>query len=291
MASAGREAAAPVSAGLGSGEERIAAAFAAARSEGRAALMPYAMGCFPDREGALAVAGACAEAGADLVEVGVPFSDPLADGPVIHAAATRALEAGASLEGSLEAVGALPESVPAVVMCYANVVLTHGEDAFVRRLTDSGAAGAIVPDLPLEEAGGLRDALAARGLALVPLFAPTTPPERRRRICESARGFVYAVSDVGVTGERKHLPERLTELVAAARTESPVPVAVGFGISTPEQAAEVGRIADGVIIASRLIREFGEAPDPASATAAIRDFLAACRVAMAPTGASRPRRC
>ena len=184
---------------MSDGERRIAAAFEAARSEGRAALMPYVMGCFPDEGTATAVAAAYAESGADLVEVGVPFSDPLADGPVIHAAATRALAGGATFERSLAVCEALGDGVPAIVMCYANVVQAMGPKRFAGRLAEAGAAGAIVPDLPLEEAAETREALADQGLALVPLVAPTTPADRRREICASARGFVYLVSLVGVT--------------------------------------------------------------------------------------------
>jgi tryptophan synthase alpha chain len=238
----------------GRGVRRIEAAFTAARQEGRAALMPYMMGGFPGLDDSLAIARAYADAGADLVEVGVPFSDPLADGPVIHAAATAALERGAALEDALAASEALGEGTPSVAMIYVNMVLALGPRRFAGRLAAAGAAGAIVPDLPLEEAGEIRAALDEHGLALVPLVAPTTPPERRRRICDSARGFVYVVSDVGVTGERDDLPERLAELVRSVQHEAEVPVAVGFGIGTPEQAAAVGSVADGVIIGSRLVR-------------------------------------
>src|SRR5437867_4368215 len=169
---------------MGKCTDRIAGAFAAAREQGRAALMPYMMDGFPDPATAAAVADAYADAGADLVELGVPFSDPLADGPVIHAAATRALAAGATLESTLDLCGRIAGRVPVVPMCYSNMVLARGPAGFARLLAGAGAAGAIVPDLPLEEAGDVHAALAAAGLALVPLVAPTTPPERRRRICE-----------------------------------------------------------------------------------------------------------
>ncbi|MDP9188947.1 MAG: tryptophan synthase subunit alpha, partial [Actinomycetota bacterium] len=223
------------------GAQRIADAFAAARSERRAALMPYLMGGYPDAEGGVAVATAYADAGADLIELGVPFSDPLADGPVIHAAATAALEAGATLESALEACAAVSERLPVVTMVYANMILARGGPAeFAARIDEAGAAGAIVPDLPPEEAAEIREALSGRGLALVPLIAPTTPPQRRRAICETAEGFVYLVSTVGVTGEREQLAPELTGLISAAKAEADLPVAVGFGIATPEQAAAVG---------------------------------------------------
>jgi tryptophan synthase alpha chain len=263
------------------GEELIASAFARAKAEGRAALMPYMMAGFPDRETSLAVAEAYVDAGADLIELGVPFSDPLADGPTIHAAATAALEAGATLATALEICRAVSDRVPMVLMVYVNMVLAHGGAAeFARLARAAGAAGAIVPDLPLGEAEDVREAFAAAGLALVPLVAPTTPPERRARIGAVARGFVYLVSTVGTTGERAAVPAHLAELVAATKDEARVPVAVGFGIGTAGQAAEVGRIADGVIIGSRLVRAVAEATSPAAAADAAASFLSEARVAL-----------
>ncbi|HSI79274.1 MAG TPA: tryptophan synthase subunit alpha [Solirubrobacterales bacterium] len=259
------------------GAARIAAAFEAAREEGRAALMPYMMGGFPDQRTALAVADAYADAGADLIELGVPFSDPLADGPVIHAAATRALDAGATLESVLGICERIADRVPVVPMTYANMVLARGAEEFARLLAGAGAAGAIVPDLPLEEGAETAAVLRGEGLALVPLVAPTTPPARRRSICAGAEGFVYVVSDTRVTGERSELPSGLGELVAAVRADSPVPVAVGFGVGTPDQAAVVGEIADGVIVGSRLVREVAEAAGPEAAATAVGGFIAECR--------------
>jgi len=268
--------AAPPAAGV----ERIASAFAAAREQDRAALMPYMMGGFPDPATADAVAEAYVEAGADLIELGVPFSDPLADGPVIHAAATRALAGGATLERVLETCAAVADRVPVVAMCYANMVLAEGPGGYAEHLAAAGAAGTIVPDLPLEEAGDLHPELHERGLALVPLVAPTTPPERRRWICERAEGFVYVVSVTGVTGERDELPPELGELVAAIRSEASVPAAVGFGVGTAAQAAAAGRIADGVIVGSRLVRAVGDADDARAAAGAVAGFLREARAAM-----------
>jgi tryptophan synthase alpha chain len=254
--------------------QRIAQAFEKAADEERAALMPYMMGGYPDRESSLAIAAAYVDAGADLIELGVPFSDPLADGPTIHAAATEALAAGATLESTLEICASVSERIPVVLMVYSNMVLAHGGAAeFARRAAAAGAAGAIVPDLPLDEAGGVREALSGAGLALVPLLAPTTPPERRARICAAAQGFIYVVSSVGTTGERQQLPAGLTELVAATKAEASVPVAVGFGIGTPNQVAEVGEIADGVIVGSRLVRAAGESSSATSAADAVSQFL------------------
>jgi tryptophan synthase alpha chain len=258
------------------GAERIAAAFEAARAEGRAALMPYMMAGYPSHETSLEVAKTYAKS-ADLIELGIPFSDPLADGPTIHAAATTSLEAGATLEGAMEVCETIADRVPVVFMVYANMVLAQGgAEEFARRAAGAGAAGVIVPDLPLEGAEALRAAFGDVGLALVPLVAPTTPPERRARICAAAEGFVYVVSTVGTTGERDEVPAELADLVAAATREAEVPVAVGFGIGTPAQAAQVGELADGVIIGSRLVRAAGEA----DAAAAVGSFLRETRVAL-----------
>jgi tryptophan synthase alpha chain len=260
--------------------ESIAAAFRAAKDEGRAALMPYMMGGFPDAATSAAVAEAYADAGADLVELGVPYSDPLADGPVIHAAGTRALDAGATLESVLADCERIAARLPVVPMAYANMILARGPEPFARALADAGAAGAIVPDLPLEEGGEVAEALRGAGLALIPLVAPTTPPERRARICAQAEGFVYLVSDTRTTGERDEMPATLADLITATKADSPVPVAVGFGITTPDQAAEVGAVADGVIIGTRLVRAVSESPSAEAAASAVADFVRACRGAM-----------
>jgi tryptophan synthase alpha chain len=244
--------------------------------------MPYMMAGFPDHEASLAIAAAYADAGADLIELGVPFSDPLADGPTIHAAATAALAAGATLDTALEICTSVSDRVPVVLMAYANMVLAQGGAAeFSRQAAEAGAAGAIVPDLPLDEAEAVRDALAGAGLALVPLLAPTTAAERRARICAAATGFVYVVSSVGTTGERERLPAGLAELVTATKADAEVPVAVGFGIGTPEQAGQVGEIADGVIVGSRLVRAAGEASSAEDASEAVSSFLREARAALA----------
>ena len=263
------------------GVARVAAAFEAARGEGRAALMPYMMGGFPDQETAGAVATAYVDGGADLIELGIPFSDPLADGPVIHAADTAALEAGATLESVLETCASIGDQVPVALMCYANMILAKGTADFASAAAQAGAAAVIVPDLPLEEQDEIRDALVSQGLPLVEMVAPTTPPERRAAICAEAQGFVYVVSTVGVTGEREALPPELTELVESVKREGGVPAAVGFGISTPDQAAKVGEMADGVIVGTRLVREVADAPDRDAAVAGVTGFLRDTRAALA----------
>ncbi|GBD46084.1 Tryptophan synthase alpha chain [bacterium HR41] len=238
------------------GCERIAAAFRDAA--GRAALMPYLLGGYPDLETSRACLVAAVEAGADLVELGIPFSDPLADGPVIHHAATLALERGVTPGDVLALAASVAERVPVVVMVYANVVFTRGTERFLDELRAAGVAGLIVPDLPFDEAAVVRAAADERGLALVPLCAPTTPDDRLRVLAAGARGFVYAVSLTGTTGERDALPPGLDRFVAHVRSLAPVPVAVGFGVSRPEQAARVAEIADGVIVGSRIVRAAGE---------------------------------
>lgn len=260
------------------GTEQIAEAFRAAAAEGRAALMPYMMGGFPDPERSTRIAAAYVEGGADLIELGVPFSDPLADGPVIHEAATKALAAGVRLEDVLEVCRTVSGSVPVVLMAYTNMILGgSGPAEFGRRAREVGAAGVIVPDLPLGEDEPVRLALEEAGLAVVPLVAPTTSPERRQEISRVASGFQYVVSDVGTTGEREGLPPDLEQLVAEVRESSEVPVAVGFGIGTPEQARAVARLADGVIIGSRLVRIPSEAAEPVEAEDEIRSFLGTVR--------------
>jgi tryptophan synthase alpha chain len=255
-----------------SGIDRIAEAFASARANGRrAALMPYLMGGFPELASSSEIGLAYAEAGADLIELGIPFSDPLADGPVIHAAGTAALHAGATLPGVLGVGRVLAEHVPVVVMCYSNLIIARGLERFADELAAAGASGLIVPDLPLEESSPTLAACDSRGLALVPLVAPTTPDERLLRIGERARGFLYTVSLTGTTGERVDLDGGLAGVVARAAASTEVPVAVGFGIATPEQvAAAAAAGADGVIVGSRLVRAAGEAADP---VAGVRELV------------------
>jgi tryptophan synthase alpha chain len=256
------------------GAERIAESFAG--TSRRAALMPYLMGGFPTLEESVRIGEACVEAGADVLELGMPYSDPLADGPVIHAAGTEALQAGANVAGVLEVARALADSVPVVLMCYANMVYAPGVEAFVERLDQSGACGLIVPDLPQGESAEVLAACDRRDLALVPLVAPTTTTESLALIGARARGFLYTVSVVGTTGERRALGERFAEVVARAKACTDVPVALGFGISTPAQAVQAADAgADGVIVGTRLVRAAAEGDDPAAAVGLVVSELAA----------------
>jgi tryptophan synthase alpha chain len=249
---------------VATGHDNIATAFAA--RAGSAALMPYLMGGFPDTPTSLDIGLACADNGADLVELGVPYSDPLADGPVIHAAGTAALRAGATLDGVLGVAEVLSRRLPVVIMGYVNLVLARTPDGFAERAAAAGVSGLIVPDLPLEEAGEILEACEAHGIALVPLVAPTTPDDRLRAIGAKARGFLYTVSVVGTTGERETEENAHRALLRRVKAHSEVPVAIGFGISSPRQAAAAARAgADGVIVGTRLVRAAAEADDPAAA--------------------------
>lgn len=256
------------------GVDRIAAAFAT--PDKRAALMPYMMGGFPDLAASRAIGAAYVDGGADIIELGIPFSDPLADGPVIHAAGTAALEAGATVDSVLDVGAALAELAPVVVMCYANLVYARGAERFADALAQRGLSGLIVPDLPAEEADAILAACDARGLALVPLVAPTTTDARLAAIGPRARGFLYAVSVTGTTGERASSEDGLRAMLARARAHARVPVAVGFGISAPEQAAAAADAgAQGVIVGSRLVRAAAESDDPAGAVSGHVAALAA----------------
>jgi tryptophan synthase alpha chain len=262
------------------GCERIAEAFESARAEGRrAALMPYLMAGYPDLERSREIAAAYVDGGADLIELGIPFSDPLADGPVIHAADVAAIAAGVRVDDALAVAREVADRVPVVVMCYVNVILARGLERFADMLLAVGASGLIVPDLPLEEAPAALAALDERGLALVPLVAPTTPDARLEQIGARARGFLYTVSVTGTTGERAANAGGLAGILARARAHTEVPVAVGFGIGSPEQAAAAAQAgADGVIVGSRLVRAAGESAAPA---AAVRALVAGFAAALA----------
>jgi tryptophan synthase alpha chain len=259
----------------------VTAAFNTAR--GKAALMPYMMGGFPDVETSLRIGQAYINGGADVIELGVPFSDPLADGPVIHAAATRALEQGANVHQILELGARLAEQVPIVLMCYANPIIARGPERFAATLAERGISGLIVPDLPLEESEPFLAACDAHGVALVPLVAPTTPDERLDAIGRTARGFVYTVSVTGTTGERAAQQTDVKALLSRVKAHADVPVALGFGISDGEQAAAAADAgADGVIVGSRLVRAVAEAiqagQDPASEAGSVVSQLAAALV-------------
>jgi len=236
--------------------------FSQLQAEGRCALMPFLMAGDPDLERTRAVLLALQAAGADMIELGIPYSDPLADGPVIQAAASRALASATTPGKVLEMLGSLRGelTIPVILFTYSNPLLNRGMEAFCRAAAAAGAAGLVVPDLPLEEAERLSAIAAAEGLDLVLLVAPTTPADRMGRIAAASRGFTYLVSVTGVTGVRTSIETRVEGLVQQLKGMGPTPVAVGFGIAGPEQARQVRDWgADGAIVGSALVKVMAEA--------------------------------
>jgi len=244
------------------GARRIAAAFGQSRAEGRMALVAYIVGGYPDAETSFQVALAAADAGADVLEVGLPYSDPLADGATNQRASQVALRAGATFAASmalLERIAAARPNVPLVPMCYANQILGGGDgSATARALAAAGASGVIISDLTPDEGGPFEAVAAEAGLAVVYLVAPTTEATRRAAVAARSGGFLYCVSLVGVTGARTGLPASVGALVRAVKAVSPVPVAVGFGVSRPAHVKAIARAgADGVIVGSALVDALG----------------------------------
>ena len=242
--------------------QRIDARFAALNRERRAAFIAYVMAGDPDAETSLAILEGLPAAGADLIELGMPFSDPMADGPPIQRAARRALVGGMTLDGVLALAARFRETdaaIPIVLMGYLNPILTAGFDAFARAAAAAGVDGLIVVDCPPEESGPLADALDAQGLALIRLATPTTDEARLAVVARRTRGFLYYVSVAGVTGAREADAEAIAPAVARARAACGLPIAVGFGIRTPDRAAAVARVADAVVVGSALVDCIGEA--------------------------------
>ena len=249
----------------------ISKRFAELRSQGRCALMPFLMAGDPDLATTASTLLALQANGADLIELGIPYSDPLADGPVIQAAASRALAAHTTPAGVLALLASLQGRlrVPVILFTYSNPLLNRGMETFCRQAAEAGAAGLVVPDLPLEEAEKLSPIAATQGLDLVLLVAPTTPRERMARIHATSRGFTYVVSVTGVTGVRAALESRVEPLVQGLKRQGGCPVAVGFGISSPEQAHQVkGWGADGAIVGSALVKVMAAARDAGEEVAA-----------------------
>jgi len=246
---------------------RLAERFARLRTEGRRALVCYVTAGHPDPERSVALLRGLADAGADVIEVGVPFSDPMADGPVIQASSQRALDQGVTLETSLDIVRAAALDVPVVLFSYLNPVLAAGP-AMLERAAGAGVDGLLVTDLPVGADPATEAWLGGGALDFVRLVAPTTPDARMAEITRHGSGFVYLISRLGVTGARDDVPADLPEMVARLRRASDLPVCVGFGISKPEQAAAVARLADGVVVGSAIVRAADESVDAAVALAA-----------------------
>jgi tryptophan synthase alpha chain len=245
-------------------KSRIDARFAALKAEGRAAFIPYVMAGDPDADTALAILKGLPAAGADLIEVGFPFSDPMAEGPPIQRAAQRALAKGMTLHGTLDLIRAFrngDSTTPIILMGYMNPLVSWGFEAFAKAAADAGVDGMIVVDCPPEEADPLADALEANGMALIFLTTPTTDDKRLPTVIRRASGFVYYVSVAGVTGVKEADAQAVAPNVERIRKASGLPVAVGFGIKTPERASAIAQVADGVVVGSALVDEVAEAVD------------------------------
>ena len=263
---------------------KLEAMFAANRAAGRKALAPFVTAGDPDADTTVAVLETLDQSGASLCELGVPYSDPIADGAVIQASYTRALGKGFTLAGVFDVAKRASAgcSMPILAMASYSLIFRRGIDRFVADAVAAGLAGFVVPDLPLEESDDLDAACRKAGLALVRLVTPTTPPERAEAIAKKSTGFLYCVSVAGVTGARTDLPPGLIERVTWLRTKTDVPILVGFGISGPEQVKAVAAVADGVIVGSALVRRVAEAAGTsreqmlADVAAYTRDLAAAC---------------
>lgn len=264
---------------------RIDRAFAETRAAGRAALIPFITAGDPELATTAELIPELAGAGADLLEIGVPHSDPIAEGPTIQAASFRSLKQKTDLDQILEICANARQvtDIPLILMGYLNNALARGEARLARDCADAGVDGIIVADAPYEEATGLERACEASGVSRILLVAPTSTPERVVQIAARSRGFVYCVSTTGVTGAREELPRDLSRLVARIQRVTATPVCVGFGVSTPAQAAVVARLADGVIVGSALVDRIGSAAGSgeavASASAFVRGLARAVRTA------------
>lgn len=246
---------------------------------GRPLFIPYVMGGFPDVAASARYARVLARH-ADIIELGVPFSDPLADGPTIQAAGQRALDAGATPDDVLRIAEGLRDGPPVVVMTYLNIVLAHGARVFLERAAAAGVAGLVVPDLPIDESDEILSQADRAGVALIPFAAPTSSDARLSMIGRRARGFVYCVAVTGVTGGSIEVDASLREYLARARRAIDAPLAVGFGVRTPADAAAVGALADGVIIGGQLVRMIETAGSEDAAEAALDAFAGDVRVAL-----------
>ena len=250
----------------------LEAMFARAKAQNRGAFLPYFPIGYPTHEASLAAVKAMARLGVDGFEIGIPFSDPIADGPTIQAATQVALEQGTTVRLCLDAVRSLRDcgvQQPMLMMGYANPLVAYGADRFVRDAAAAGADGLIVPDLPPEEAAMFAGSCAREGLALVFMLAPTSNDERIDLAARNASGFIYVVSLTGITGARRELPAYLKDFIARLRSRTGMPLVLGFGISTPEHAREVSQLTDGFIVGSALVRAGGEGVD------AVRELTAA----------------
>jgi tryptophan synthase alpha chain len=254
---------------------RIDSLFARLKTDNRSAMVAYITGGDPTLAASAKIAVALEQAGVDVLELGIPFSDPLADGATIQAAAGRALAAGATVAGILDLIREIRKTseIPIVLFAYLNPVYSYGFTKFQEDALAAGADGLLLLDLPPTEAAQNSELTSSSNLRTIRLIAPTTPPERLREITDAAEGFIYYVSREGVTGEQSSLSADIADRVAAIRALTQVPVAVGFGISTPDQAATVAALADGVVVGSAIVRKIGEIGDTPDLSEKIADFV------------------
>src|SRR4051812_8273024 len=262
---------------------RIADAFGRLRREGRSGLITYTTAGDPDLPRSAEILKALDRAGADILEVGVPFSDPLADGPVIQRATERALAAGSSLSGALAMIRSLRGTIkaPIVIFSYANPLLRMGIDAFAAAASDAGVDGVLALDLPIEEAGEFRGVLAAAGVDTIFLLSPTTTDARIAKAAELGRGFLYGISRLGVTGARDRVASGAEALVRRVRAHTSLPVALGFGIARPEHVAEVGAYADAAVVGSALVSLIAESSGSPRLLEQVEEYVRGLRGACA----------
>lgn len=269
---------------------RLDDTFADLRARRHTGLVTYVTAADPDLRRSASVLRALDRSGADVIEVGVPFSDPVADGPVIERAAERARAAGGTLASSLDLVAGVRASIraPLVLFSYLNPILAMGERPFAERAAAAGVDGVLVIDLPIEEADALRATVASAGIDMIFLLSPTTSVQRIQRAAALGRGFLYAISRLGVTGARDTLPESASELVARIRTQTPLPVAVGFGLSTPEHVRQVGTWADAAVVGSALVSVVEAAADLPDLVERIERYVRWLKGADGSTATARP---
>ena len=271
--------------------DRLSTTFARCRSEGRAALVTYVMAGDPDVKTSMAMALACVQGGADILELGMPFSDPMADGPTLQRASERSLAAGTTLDDCLRVAAEVRKKsdVPIALMGYVNPVLSYGEARFLDRCKEAGVDALILPDLPPEEARELGQLAHERGISTVFLLAPTSTEPRRKAAGAAATGFIYFVSVTGVTGARTELPPDIDQQLAEVRASSPVPVVVGFGVSTPAQASALGKLADGVVVGSAIVSRVAEGGAQKARAERVAKFVRSLRGALAAPGETKAK--
>lgn len=261
---------------------RITNCFATLKAENRKALVAFITAGDPDLESTKSILDIIDDSGADIIELGVPFSDPLADGPVIQASALRSLKSGTTLKKIIALVKEIRQSreLPIVLMTSFNPVFVYGEKQFIKDAASAGVDGVIIPDLPPEEAGEFSASAEEKGIDMIHLLAPTSPDERVRMVAEHSRGFIYYISLTGTTGVRSELSEGLGDKVESIKQATNIPVLVGFGISGPDQARSAAAVSDGVIVGSAIVKLIEQNPDPAQRDSKLAEFVSSVKQAI-----------